>query len=159
MKLKSMIAASVLATSMLMLGTVNCFALPYDLSSGVASFTAVGTSVLATGQDILTFDGIALGTYNFDFSMSSQNTLISSVFVNHQAATQTSFGVFRFFGLSNLGNTPFQVLINGSAGTSTPLSAYSGQLSVTAVPEAGTYLLLIAGLGMVGLAARYRMFA
>jgi len=51
------------------------------------------------------------------------------------------------------------VEINGSAGTATPLSAYSGQLSVSAVPEAGTYLLLLAGLGMVCLAARYRKIA
>jgi len=162
MKLKSIIAASVFATSLLALGTLNSYALPQtiDLSSGVASFTASGTSVLITGQDILTFYGITSpGTYNFDFSMSSQNTIIDNVFVNTQAATNTGFGTFRFFGLNSVDSSPFIVEINGSAGTATPLSAYSGQLSVSAVPEAGTYLLLLAGLGMVCLAARYRKIA
>lgn len=159
MKLKSIIAASVLATSLLALGTVNSYALnqTIDLSSGFASFTApAGSGVLNTGEDVLYFINLATGTYNFDFSMSSQYASITSVFVNGQAAADYGFGVYRFFGLSNVSTTPFSVTISGTGATK---AAYSGELSVSAVPETGTYLLLIAGMGMVGLAARHRMFS
>ncbi|HKQ36113.1 MAG TPA: FxDxF family PEP-CTERM protein [Nitrospiraceae bacterium] len=158
MKLKLIVAASALAISLLTMGAGNSYALnqTIDLSSGNASFTASGPSVLNGGQDVLSFINLTTGTYNFDFSMSSQYANISSVLVNGQAAADFGFGVFRFFGLSSVSTTPFYVTVNG---TGTSQTMYSGELQVRAVPEAGTYLLLFAGLGMVCLAARYRKIA
>lgn len=158
MKLKSIIIASALALSLMGMGAGNSYALnqTIDLSSGYASFTASGPLVLTGGQDILSFTELATGTYNFDFSMSSQYANISSVLVNGQAASNFGFGVFRFFGLSSVSTTPFYVTVNG---TGTSHTLYSGELQVRAVPEAGTYLLLLTGLGMVCLAARYRKIA
>src|SRR5687767_3230989 len=155
MKLKSIITASALAISLLAIGVGNSYALnqTIDLSSGYASFTASGPLVLNGGQDVLSFTNLATGTYNFDFSMSSQYAAISSVLVNGQTAANYGFGVFRFFGLSSVSTTPFYVTVNG---TGTSQTLYSGELQVRAVPEAGTYILLFAGLGMVCLAARYR---
>lgn len=157
MNLKSIIAASVLATSMMALGTVNSYAVnqSIDFSSGSASFVGIGP-LLEGGDDLLSFTGLETGTYNFDFTLSTQYIDSASVHVNGQLATSYGGGIFKFFGLSSVSTTPFSVLIEG---TSNSKSLYSGELQVSAVPEAGTYLLLIAGLGMVCLAARHRMFA
>lgn len=154
-KLKSIIAASLFAMTLLALGSTKTFALDQsiDLSSGYASF--IGASpLLVGGDDVLSFTGLATGIYNFDFSMSSQRATITSVLVNGQAATGTGFGVYRFFGLSSVDTSPFIVQIFGTATTS---SLYSGELQVSAVstvPEAGTYILMLVGLGMFGFAAR-----
>ena len=43
-----------------------------DLSSGVASFTATAP-ILAGGDDLITFTGLAPGLYDFVFSLSSQH--------------------------------------------------------------------------------------
>lgn len=163
--LKSIIAASVLATSMLVLGTGNSYAtalVPVTFnSSGVALFSNFGTGVLGGGQDTIDFLGLSPGdAYNFTFSMSSANTTIVSVLLSMAVPTNVTSANG---GPSVLGSgvAPFSLIINGTPGVEN--SAYSGQLVVTqvtpSVPEAGTYLLLFAGLGIVGLAARYRMFA
>lgn len=154
MKFKSMIAASVLATSMLLLGTGNSYALnqTIDLSSGNAYFDGLGP-LLVGGVDIVTFNNLAIGIYDFDFSLSSQFTNITSVLVNGQSAASVGFGNFKFFGLSNVSTSPFQVQIFGTA---TGASLYSGQLAVTAVPEPATSLLMFLGLGIVMFAARQR---
>ncbi len=123
-----------------------------DLSSGYGSF--IGTApLLQGGDDVISFVNLAAGSYNFDFTMSSQYAAITSVTVNGQAATAGGFGNFKFFGLTSTDTSPFTVHI---VGTATGRTLYSGELQATAVPEPGTYALLVAGLAAIGFVVRKR---
>lgn len=125
-----------------------------SLSSGFASFIGTGP-LLDGGQDVITFSGLSPGQYYFDFSLSSQyiGANLTSVTVNGAAASMVSFGHFKYAALSGLDNSPFSVVITGTANAS---SLYSGELQVTPVPEPETYALMLAGLGAVGFVTRRR---
>lgn len=143
-----------LAAAMLAFGAASSQAADQvvDLSSGYGSF--IGTKpLLDGGDDVISFVNLAAGTYNFDFTLSSQYANISSVTVNGIGASQISFGNYRFFGVSSTADAPFTVSIVGSA---TGRSLYSGELQVTAVPEPGTFAMLLAGLAGVGFIVRRR---
>lgn len=123
-----------------------------DLSSGQASFIGNAT-VLDGGDDLITFVNLAAGTYEFVFTLSSQYISGLTATIGGQAATVNNFGVASFAYLESTGDAPFSLSLSGLAGKS---AAYSGELSVTPVPEPETYALLLAGLGVVGLVARRR---
>ena len=123
------------------------------LVAGNGSF--IGTApLLLGGDDIISFLGLSPGSYQFDFSLSSQFANITSVMVNGQAATQVSLGVFQFFGLSSVDSSPFMATILGSGGAN---AAYSGEMHATAVPEPESYAMMLAGLvGIAGFVRRRR---
>lgn len=156
MKLRAMVTGSFLALSLVMFGIGSAYAdnQTIDLSSGSASFIGTGT-LLSGGSDVITFTNLSGGTYNFDFTMSSQYANISNVFVNNQAATQVAMGTFRFFGLTSLDTAPFAVSIFGSAASN---ALYSGEMQVTrvAVPEPSTLLLMFLGMGVAYLVSRHK---
>lgn len=117
-----------------------------DLSSGVGSF--VGTAPLFDGgDDVISFTGLAAGSYSFVFSLSSQFVTGLTASVNGQAATITPMGPATFAFLTGNSTGPFSVTLMGTPGSQ---ASYSGELSVQAVPEPETYALLIAGLGVIG---------
>ena len=124
-----------------------------DLSSGAASF--IGTApLLDGGSDLITFTNLAAGTYNFLLSVSSQNITGLGVDLNGQAATITNLGKFSFANLESSGNSPFLLTLTGVAGKK---GLYSGELTVSAVPEPETYALMLAGLAVVAGVARRRL--
>ncbi len=123
-----------------------------DLSSGGAYFEG-SSPVLDGGDDVLSFVNLAAGTYDFLLSVSSQRITGLTATLNGQAATITTLGNFSFANLESVGNSPFVLTLTGTAGAR---AKYSGELTVSAVPEPETYALLLAGLGMVGFMARRR---
>ncbi|MBT9491453.1 MAG: PEP-CTERM sorting domain-containing protein [Paucibacter sp.] len=129
-----------------------------DAGSFVSSFA--GTSVLLDGgNDVLTFAGLAAGKYEFTLTMSSQNvtwqdSTFNGLTVDFSAPQGKNKSVSGY--LESTASTPFVLTLNGAA---LPKGNYSGELTVTAVPEPSTYALLLAGLGAVGFVARRRSAA
>jgi hypothetical protein len=63
------------------------------------------------------------------------------------------------FAINTLSNTYTAIYSGGPQSSGVINGTFELASTNGSVPEAGTYLLLLAGLGIVGLAARYRMFA
>ena len=153
MKLKNIAFAAVLATC---IAPVLAADQTVDLSSGVGSFTGLAlpaNGILSGGTDLISFINLASGTYDFLLSVSAQNIAGLTASINGQIATITPLGKFSFASLESSAHTPFVLTLGGTANGK---SIYSGELSVTAVPEPETYALLLAGLGVVGFVARRR---
>jgi len=175
MRMKSLVAASALAT--------------LALASGIAGATDVtqASQALTLGNGATyfghTFDTAAVGdTFadHFTFSTTGSVTLgaIVSAFTSPQlsdAIEITNFQVFNSGGFSLDGTKlasgvadvwsaastgklvadSYYVLVTGKL-LSTAATAYSGSVTVTAVPEPETFAMLAAGLGLIGFAGRRR---
>jgi hypothetical protein len=73
--------------------------------------------------------------------------------VNGAAATIIPDGSFTFAGLTSTTMPPFVLTLTGVAAVG---AKYSGELTVTPVPEPQTYALMLAGLGALGFVSRRR---
>jgi hypothetical protein len=121
--------------------------------------TADAVTVLDGGDDIIAFDHLISGTtYNFLLTFSSQHIDLTEVSLNGILAgidgNATPNRVVNFALLYDAATAPLQLKVVGTA-----LNAqanYSGELSVTAVPEPETYSLMLAGLAVMGFIARRR---
>lgn len=123
-----------------------------DLSSGAASFTAT-SPVLDGGDDVITFTNLAAGTYDFLLTVSAQSITGLSANLNGQAVDMLSFGRVTLGYLDSSAVTPLVLSLTGMPNAQ---ALYSVDMSVTAVPEPGTYAMLLAGLAAVGFMARRR---
>jgi hypothetical protein len=149
------IAAAVALTSLFASGAAlaDDQTVTFESGSTVASFNKLGTT-LAGGDDVLTFAGLAAGTYDFTLTLSGQYTTLTSITLNGVVGTIYAGGKVLFADVVGTGATPFVLTLVGT--TSKSSATYSGELSVTAVPEPETYALMLAGLGAVAFVARRR---
>lgn len=124
-----------------------------NLSSGQASFGSLGP-VLGGGSDVLSFTGLAAGQYNYVFSVSSQFISNFGGTVNGTPIALAALGPITVGAAVGVDSAQFTVVLTGTPSSSRAI--YSGELTVTPVPEPETYALLMAGLGVVAYVARRR---
>ena len=156
MKLKFVAAAAVLAlASGVAFAGDQSVAFIGDTAS-FSSLAAPGTA-LDGGTDTITFTGLAAGAYNYVLTYSGQWALNTGATLNGTPAVAASSpSGSAFFGfIESAGDSPFVLTLFGLplAGKST---VYSGEMTVTAVPEPETYAMMLAGLAAVGFLARRR---
>jgi hypothetical protein len=119
--------------------------------NGLAS---LNDGLLSGGTDVLSFTGLAAGSYNavltfsgnfVDVTSASLNGLAPQTLINYAPISLGAFNVST--------TSPFTLTLNGTADPA-GLASYSGHITVTAVPEPETYGMLLGGLGLLGLVAR-----
>jgi PEP-CTERM motif len=123
-----------------------------DLSSGQGSFIGTGP-LLAGGDDVVSFVNLAAGTYDFVLSFSGQNISKFAGSLNGKPVDMMTSGRITFGGLEGMDTAPFTLTL---VGTALSKAGYSGELSVTAVPEPSTYAMLVAGLCAIGFSVSRR---
>jgi hypothetical protein len=150
MTLKPLIASALVAAA----GSAFAADQSVDLSSGTASFIGTPT-LLDGGDDLITFTDLAAGVYDFTVTLSGQFLKFSSVSLNGVMGSTMNGTNWAFAGVEGTETTPFLLTIAGTV-SNTARANYSGEISVTAVPEPGTYAMFVAGLGALGFMARRR---
>ncbi|CAN7490460.1 FxDxF family PEP-CTERM protein [Pseudoduganella sp. LjRoot289] len=109
--------------------------------------------VLSGGSDVITFGGLAPGLYEIVVTISGQNLTFDGTQSNLNGTTGATYGggKLRFFGVEHTGAAPFVLNLFGTGMTG---AKYSGEVTVSAVPEPATYGMLLGGLGILGFLAR-----
>jgi hypothetical protein len=135
------------------LAVCSSFALASDqvvsFSDGAASFGSVGV-VLDGGDDVISFSGLDAGFYNFSLTLSGQYLDLSAAMLNGVAGTIIDTGRWTFVGIDGDSAPSFVLSLSGVASAR---ALYSGELTVTPVPESSSYALMLAGLSAVGFLA------
>jgi hypothetical protein len=164
MKLKSILAASILAagsfsaaavTGPIVFGPFGNAA--FDNRPDTASFVDVFTFVVpyALGEVTGSVTSSINNGKDVDFSSISLSSSGGPTF----AFTQNSGDPNEHWSLGSVvlsAGVQYMLTLTGTQAGNGGLGNYSGQMSVTAVPEPETYALMLAGLGVIGFIARRR---
>ncbi|MFA9219082.1 MAG: FxDxF family PEP-CTERM protein [Sphingomonadaceae bacterium] len=124
-----------------------------DTDNHFIGVTNGADGILSGNLDVITFTGLAAGTYKFDVSVSGQNLVFDPLLSNLNGVTGVvvNAGIASFEYIGTVGPAPFTLTLAGIAGDK---ALYSGDVTVSAVPEPSTYAMLGSGLALLGLARR-----
>lgn len=158
MKLKHIFAALLAAASFNAMAadqSVQIFVTPpTSADNHFNGLSLAGDGLLSGGSDVITFTGLAAGYYMIDVSISGQNLTFSPQSnLNGVPGELTSAGKGRYAFFSSSPSSSFTLNLFGTANAG---ATYSGDVTVTAVPEAETYAMMVGGLGLLGFMARRR---
>jgi hypothetical protein len=154
MKLKLVAGSIFLVTAFSASAADQAFNIVPNLTFDFNGMALPGNGLLSGGSDVLTFTGIPAGTYDAVLSYSANYVNITSAWLNGNAPDAMLSGVNTSLGSFDvIGNSPFTLTLNGTAGTS-PLAAYSGHITITPVPEPASYAMLLLGIGLLAFTAR-----
>lgn len=146
---------SLVTGGLLVLAASGAFADDQTVAFNGDNASFIGTTpLLDGGDDVISFSNLAAGQYDFLLTLSGQYISLTSLSINGVQGQVISSGTILFADVVGTGTTPFALTLNGSVLNSR--ANYSGEISVTAVPEPASAALLLAGLGAVGLMARRR---
>lgn len=149
--------ATVAAAAALTLGAAGAFAADQSVafSGTTASFASGTTNVLQGGDDVISFTGLAAGTYDFLLTISAQYVTLNAVSLNGVAGSINPItSKITFASVEGIGQSPFTLTLTGTKNSDR--AQYSGELSVVAVPEPESYALMLAGLAVLAFVARRR---
>ena len=155
MKIKSMVAAAAIALS-----SFGAFAGNSTFADGVAYFNNDPLTPSSAFSQSILFTGLAAGLYDIVGTLSGQNLNFSTVVLDGAAWDVSNYnGKSIKFGNAYLEVTadrPVTLTLSGTTYAALSSPAYSGSITVTAIPEPETFAMLLAGLGLVGTIARRR---
>ena len=147
MKLKSTFVAALLAAA----SASSFAAISFD-ADGYLSFGATPGNSGFT--NVFTFDSLAPGQYDVDLSLSSLGITWTSGDLDGHQITFGQTGANYFGFLNYTGSAPITLTLKGMGSANN--SHFSGEVTVSAVPEPESYAMLLAGLGLIGTIARRR---
>jgi hypothetical protein len=154
MKMKIAVASLLAAASMTAFAADQTVSLTVGGDNFFNSVSLPGDGVLSGGHDVLTFDGLAPGLYDIVITISGQNLAwdaAATTLNGRSGAYDASSGRFKFLGIESTDQSPFVLDLAGTAFTG---AKYSGEVSISPVPEPTTYGMLLGGLGVMGFLAR-----
>ncbi|MES2260840.1 MAG: FxDxF family PEP-CTERM protein [Pseudomonadota bacterium] len=154
MKLKLLVASVVAATSFSAMAADQVLFLNDNplAPNFFTSVQTVGDSVLSGGLDVITFDGLGAGAHTLTVTISGQNLTFDAAQSNLNGTHGAVYGSkLRFFDVEHTGVGPYVLNLYGAGAAG---AKYSGEVTVTPVPEPATYGMLLGGLGMLGWLAR-----
>lgn len=157
MKLKIAVASLLAAASMSVFAADQTVTLDPATINYFDAVTTPTDGLLSGGSDTITFDGLAAGLYEIVITVSGQNLnwdLSNTTLNGKTGAWDASIGRLKFIGFDTTDTSPFVLNLAGSVLNPAALAGYSGEVTVTAVPEPTTYGMLLGGLGLLGFMAR-----
>lgn len=159
MKLKSIAAGALLAVASFAASAANqsvaVTAGPIYTFTGVGPLFSTHAVPGDTGYDVISFTGLAAGSYEAMFQLGDSLTNITAASLNGQAGEEFSVGIKSISGSFDVtDNSQFTLKLWGGVTGNPAVANYNGTVTIVPVPEPETYGMLLGGLALVGVVAR-----